>query len=122
MPMVLPAPAPGGQTTRLTPSLRATCQHGPGRRRRSPTARIPKNAAALGDGDAGGPRHVLVHHVVHAEGGAVGCDAQRLRELAEGGVGGGRVDLHGAAQEEVSVEISQSQIASVTVASAPPRP
>ena len=26
MPMVLPAPAPGGQTTRLTPSLRATCQ------------------------------------------------------------------------------------------------
>ena len=25
MPIVLPAPAPGGQTTRLTPSLRATC-------------------------------------------------------------------------------------------------
>src|SRR5260221_499551 len=26
IPMVLPAPAPGGQTTRLTPSLRAACQ------------------------------------------------------------------------------------------------
>jgi len=26
MPMVLPAPAPGGQTTLVTPSLRATCQ------------------------------------------------------------------------------------------------
>ena len=69
MPMVLPAPAPGGQTTRFTPSLRATCQAWTG-------PAPPVASSAYSDGTrprsaiahARGAGHVLVHHVVHAEG------------------------------------------------------
>ena len=72
IPMVLPAPAPGGQTTRLTPSLRATCQACTGAAPPVPAARIPLARARVRDGDARRTGHVLVHHVMHAEGGAAG--------------------------------------------------
>ena len=68
------------------------------------------NAAALGDGDARRARHVLVDHVVHAEGGAARLDAQRRREPAERAVGRRAIDLHGAAQEEVGVEVAQGEV------------
>ena len=69
-----------------------------------------RDAAALGDRHARRAGHVLVDHVVHAEGAASDLDAQRFGQTVEGAVGRGAIDLHGAAQEEVGIEIAQSEI------------
>jgi hypothetical protein len=111
MPIVLPAPAPGGHTTRFTPSLRATCQAWTGPRAAGRQQRIfGRNAATFGNRHACGTRHVLVHHIMHAERGTALVDLKRRRERGESLVGRRLVDLHRAAQKEVGVEIAQGQI------------
>ena len=69
-----------------------------------------RNAATLGDGDACRARHILVDDIVDAERGAARLDAQGRRQLAERAIGRRAIDLHGAAQEEVGVEVTQGEI------------
>src|SRR3546814_13349213 len=71
---------------------------------------VARLLAVLGEVHAGGTRHVLVDHVVDAPGRALGLHAERLRDPPHRRAGGGEVDPHLAAEEDVGLEISPQQV------------
>ena len=88
--------------------------HVPGMDGPRPTRRqkciFRRHPAAFRDGDTRRAGHVLVDHVVHAEGRAPWLDTQRIGQLAERRFRRHRVDLHRATQEEIGIEITQRQV------------
>ena len=89
-------------------------RHGPGVHRPRSARRqqrvVLRHAATLGDGDARGASHVLVHHVMQAERGAVGRDLQPRREAVQRCLGSLSLDPHLAAEEEAGIEVAQHEV------------
>ena len=105
-------PAPTGKMTRGILSLRAIASacSGPAAAERHHAARAIVEAA-LGGVDAEGAGHVLADDVVDAPGRAQRLEAERLGDaVADGRLGGGAVERHGAAEEEAGIEIAEHEV------------